>query len=377
MVGRYHIDPETAVMKIQQWPETDRIHFENSLVKGDPFAADGLRANCREITNTKVAKGFGRYLTFITRYHPEVLEYPVEQRITRDLVKGFVENLMAVGNGKVTILDRLQELHAMAVILSPEASFRFIKDIEARVRARVSETEKPQGRFVISDELLSLGFNLMDGANKQTSDRLKAIDFRDGFMISLLAVRPMRRKNFAGLRLGHNIVNRNGLWRIILHKDETKTHGHMDVEWPLDLIGPLEIYLDIHRPVLMAKRGRWHNQVGDAFWVSSHGSPLTQMAFYQQITKRTQEHLGKSVNPHQFRHSAASTLAVEMPAHVRVSASILGHASFQTTESYYIHAQHAQAHDQFVEEMMAIRAEARQSAKTVQPIKQARRRSLS
>lgn len=376
MVGRYHIDPETAVMKIPDWPETDRALFEKSLVKDDPFSGNGLRANCRDITNHKVAKGYGRYLTFVTRYHPHVLDLPVEHRITRDLAQNYVEHLLAVGNGKVTIIDRLQELHAMAVILSPLSSFRFIKDVEARVRARVREKEKPAGRFVTADELLSLGFKLMEDAASQSTARLRAIDFRDGLMIGLLAVRPMRRKNFAALRLGHNIVKRNGLWRIILHADETKTHDDLDVEWPLDLVEPLETYLAIHRPVLMAKKGRWHNQIDEAFWVSSHGSALMQMAFYQQITKQTLDHLGKSINPHQFRHIAASTLAAEKPAHVRASASILGHASFQTTEHYYIQAQHAQAHDLFVEEMMAIRDEAKHPSRSYHPVKQARRLSL-
>ena len=113
MVGRYHIDPETAVMKIPDWPEPDQTLFKNSLVKSDPFSDEGLRADHREISNQKVAKGYGRYLTFLKRHHPEVFDGPVEDRITHDLVKLFVENLISVGNRKVTILDRLQELHSI------------------------------------------------------------------------------------------------------------------------------------------------------------------------------------------------------------------------------------------------------------------------
>ena len=348
MVGRYHINPETAVMKIADWPQADRTFFEKSLVKHDPFSDEGQRADHREISNQKVAKGYGRYLTFLKRHHPEILVGPVEDRITHDLVKSFVENLVSVGNRKMTILDRLQELHSIAVILAPTRSFRFIKDFEARIRARMSDKEKPEQRFVTADELLALGFNLMEGAAAQSTPRLQAIDFRDGLIIALLALRPMRRKNFAALKLDHNIVKRNGLWRIVLHSDETKTHVHSDVEWPSDLVQALEIYLEVHRPVLMAIKGRWQKPIDDALWVSSNGSPLTQMAFYQQVTKRTEDHLGKSINPHQFRHIAASTMAMEKPVHVRASASILGHSSFQTTEDYYIKAQHAQAHETYV-----------------------------
>jgi len=355
MVGRYHIDPETAVMKTADWPEMDRILFEKSRVKHDPFSDEGSRADLREISHVKVAKGYGRYLTFLKRHHPEVLDLPVEDRITSNLVAAFVGNLISVGNRKTTILDRLQELYSIAIILAPGRSFRFIKDFEGRIRARMKDPEKPKYRFVTADELLSLGMRLMEDAVTQSTPRLKAIDFRDGLIISILALRPMRRKNFSSLKLDRNIVKRNGSWRIILHADETKTHHHSDVEWPSDLVDALEIYLDVHRPVLVAIKGRWHKPVDDALWVSSNGSPMTQMSFYQQVTKRTRDHLGKSINPHQFRHIAASTIAQEKPVHVRISASILGHASFQTTEDYYIQAQQAQAHETFVSFMTQAR----------------------
>jgi integrase len=52
-------------------------------------------------------------------------------------------------------------------------------------------------------------------------------------------------------------------------------------------------------------------------------------------------------------------LACEDPAHVRISAAILGHSSFQTTERYYIMAQQAQAHEAFVELILAVRKQAK------------------
>ena len=105
----------------------------------------------------------------------------------------------------------------------------------------------------------------------------------------------------------------------------------------------------------MSIKGRWQKPIDDALWISSHGSPLTEMAFYQQVTKRTEEQFGKSINPHQFRHIAASTLASERPEHVRVGANILGHSSFHTTEDYYIQAQQAQAHAIYVSAITQIR----------------------
>jgi len=367
MVGRYHINPNSAVMPIALWPEEDRALWLQALELDDPFLEFGKRAHLRSISNHKVEKGYGRYLTCLKRHEPEALKDRACERINRNRVKRFVMDMEAEGNRKMTLLARLQELHSIAVILDPGNSFQFIKDFEARIRHR-TETSRHEGRsFTATDELLSLGLKLMQNAGQQTTNRLKAIDYRDGLLIALLAVRPMRRKNFAALKLDKNVVQLDGVWRIRLSPEETKTHNRIDVEWPSELVEPLETYLAVHRPILMAIVGRWHKPIDDALWISSNGSPLTEMAFYQQVTKRTAEAFGKPVNPHAFRHSAASTLACEDPAHVRISATILGHSRFQTTEQYYIMAQQAQAHDAFVKLMLAVRKQARDQRASDQP----------
>ena len=89
--------------------------------RDDPFSEEGQRADKREISNTKVAKGYGRFLTFITRYHPDDLILPPSQRITPERVKAYVDNLRTNGNSDLTVLDRLQELHSAAIVMSQKA----------------------------------------------------------------------------------------------------------------------------------------------------------------------------------------------------------------------------------------------------------------
>jgi integrase len=79
------------------------------------------------------------------------------------------------------------------------------------------------------------------------------------------------------------------------------------------------------------------------------------MSIYQQIRLRTKVAFGQGVNPHRFRDSAATTLAIEDPAQVRVSARVLGHQSFQTTERYYQHAEQNRAHRTFVDGLRKLR----------------------
>jgi integrase/recombinase XerD len=49
----------------------------------------------------------------------------------------------------------------------------------------------------------------------------------------------------------------------------------------------------------------------------------------------TRAAFGQPVNPHLFRDVAATTVSLEDPAHVRMAAQLLGHATFATTERYY------------------------------------------
>ena len=84
--------------------------------------------------------------------------------------------------------------------------------------------------------------------------------------------------------------------------------------------------------------------VGNAVWVSAHGSPMTEMAIYDRIRRHTGDAFGVPVNPHLFRYAAATTLAIVDPGHVRVAAPLLGHRTFATTERHYQQAKTLEAH---------------------------------
>lgn len=155
--------------------------------------------------------------------------------------------------------------------------------------------------------------------------RLAALAYGDGRIIALLAMRPLRRRNLAGLILGRTRVQPEEGWTLRFSGEDTKTRGPIKMPWPALLAPALEHYLAVHRPVLAALRSRWARPVDDALWVSSHGSPMTQMAIYDQIRQRTTEGLGKAVNPHLFRDAAATTMAVEDAQHVQLATPLLGH----------------------------------------------------
>ena len=76
---------------------------------------------------------------------------------------------------------------------------------------------------------------------------------------------------------------------------------------------------------------------------------MTEMAIYDRVRLRTNEEFGKPMSIHNFRHAAATTMAIADPEHVRIAAPLLGHRTFSTTEQYYQQAQTLEAHREYVE----------------------------
>jgi integrase/recombinase XerD len=195
----------------------------------------------------------------------------------------------------------------------------------------------------------------MDGASGARTPRRAAVLFRDGLIIALLALRPLRLRNLTDLTIGSDLLRAGKSWMIVLPPSATKTHETYEFGWPESLHESLEAYLGVHRPVLMARHGRWNCPVGDRLGVSTDGSPLKDMAIYLRFTRATRDAFGRSINPHLARHAAATTLAIHDPAHVRSAAPLLGHRGFATTQRYYNQAQSLEAHREYSATILALR----------------------
>ncbi|MCP8937344.1 tyrosine-type recombinase/integrase [Alsobacter sp. SYSU M60028] len=337
-------------MKVEAWPEPDKILWRAALEPVGVFDEGGSRAHHRSRSNAKVEKGYGRWLTYLALASPESLSEAPAARITRERVGAYVQHLESLGNSTQTLQCRLQELGEMAKVMDSDGDWSFISRIAASIRARHVPARDKDAKLVGSDELLDVGLALMDEAATASTPRRRASLYRDGLLIAALALEPLRRRNIAQLELGRSLRQHGDLWFIILdHEDDMKTHTPLECLWPESLAAALQHYLDVHRPYLAGLTGRWSAPVGNALWVSTDGSPLTEMAIYDRVALHTKERFGISVNLHAFRHNAATTLGIERPDEVRAAAPLLGHRDYATTEDYYVRAKRRQAHQQLTE----------------------------
>ena len=348
--------PERAVIPLHLWPQRDREIWTAALAAADPFADQGgERAGMRLKSNQRLQSSYGRWLTFLDRAGRLSSYLEPAKRIRKDTLESYVRELQALGNLPSTIALRLTDLLLMARLFDPAAEWTWIARLAKKVAAFAYKPKNKRLGLPGSHELYALGLKLMVDAENQHGVARVASQFRDGLMIALLALVPLRRKNFVQLRIGVELKKLESNYVVEISGETTKTHTPVEFDWPVDLKEPLETYLQIHRPVLAARSYRWLNKANDQLWIALSGSALTQMAFYDIVTKRTKTEFGIAINPHAFRHAAATTLAVHDPEHVRVAAAILGHRSLSTTQNFYNQAGTLVAHRRYTEALSRIR----------------------
>lgn len=346
--------PERRCLPVAQWPQQDRQDWQAACTPTSILAdSGGEMTHLASHTRRKRAQGWGRFLTHLQFHEPEALALPAAERLTRQRVKAYVRRLEELGNGSATILCRLQELVDAAAVLAPDLDTSFINRIASWIRAQHRPVREKHNR-VMGDEVADLAYQLMAGAaGLKPVDA--AVQYRDGLILLLLVHLPLRRKNFTALTLGESLVHREAQWFVCLTPAETKTRTWFEAPVDQRLASWLEDYLAIHRPVLLARHGRWHAPAGEHLWLSSHGSPMTEMALYDRVADRTRAAFGEVISPHRFRDMLASTIASHAPQHIHAAAPLLGHASLRTTEKYYRIARAHEGQKRYVETLQQIR----------------------
>src|SRR5690606_29968075 len=119
-----------------------------------------------------------------------------------------------------------------------------------------------------SSRLLELGLGLVERARASTTGTTlqKARLHRDGLMIAMLALCPIRLKNFASLEIGKQIHKVDDQWWIRLAGEETKTGRADERPLPAILTSIINQWIDIHRPRFL--------RPGASMWVSTAGGAV-------------------------------------------------------------------------------------------------------
>jgi integrase/recombinase XerD len=257
------------------------------------------------------------------------MDGPPAVNTTQDNATAYVEHLRNTVSS-VTALGSFTKAIRVATLIAPDRDFVWTRPIARRLAFEAHPKEK-RSRVVDSARLYNLGVDLMQQAQSYAGKALirNASTYRNGLMIALLALCPLRLKNFTALRLGHNLVDADGGWTISITHNDSKTRRPIEMQLPDNVTGYLQTYLDLHR----CRYPGWKNT--DALWLSTYGGALTPGALYVIISQRTREAFGHTVNPHLFRDCAATSVATRFGSKMGVAVALLAHSSQHTIDKHY------------------------------------------
>jgi integrase/recombinase XerD len=319
------------------WPEEDRKRWSAANKAGaDPFDDCGIAAHLAEPSRRALQASYGRFLGFVASEDPRRLDDPSETRADRNIVAEYVVFRRQSCSESGIAID-LHHLRLALGYICPATNWTWLATITKRIRA-ATKSRPQKYHLVTSERLYALGIELMDRAAASATDsadvsKADAFDYRDGLIIALLALVPLRRRTLAALCIGQQLVKSGDLWTLDIPPQDVKMRSPLDYPISPDLSQRIDLYLAKFRCRIPGATRH------DGLWPSNQGRLMEAGTIYDTVRRRTKVAFGFPINLHRFRCAAGTLWSIHDPANVRGVKDLLGHASFDPTQKYYIMAQ--------------------------------------
>jgi integrase len=215
--------------------------------------------------------------------------------------------------------------------MAPTANFKWLAEIEKDLALTMQPRSKFD-RLVLSERLVEAGLTLVAEAEMSEGPRFeRAKGVRNGVMVALLALCPIRAKNFAALEIGITFREIGCAWWITLPGRTTKSRTPYERRVPGLLKPVIDAYIDRYRPVFVRP-----NRPTNSLWLSStKGQKMLASNLSTLVSKITLETVGVSVSPHLFRTAGASTAAIYGGSTPHLASALLDHRDPRVTEEHY------------------------------------------
>ena len=317
-------------LQFDRWPLLDRQLWEQATNNSDPFS-EAAGARLAERSKHQYLFAWRRFLGFVLIEDESTLALSPAERLTKERVRAFARHL-AETNIPRSVAIQIDALYKAARIMLSEHDLTWLKAMKARLHS-AAPLQRAGGPAITSLEILQVGLALMDRHVTKDSEPVtlsKAISYRDGLMIALLAFAPLRRKNLASLEIGRHVIGNGNKRYIVVPASETKTRVAIEFAVPALLLPYLDVYLAVFRPRLLK------DPSCKALWVSPRGGgTLRYGAIGDIVSRHTSRQLGLRLTPHDTRDAAATTWALTDPSRIRTASDLLSHSDARTMQKHY------------------------------------------
>jgi len=340
-------------LPLADWPKADHDAFVAAYRPGDIFDEDrGPGAHHSDGWRRMIRTTWRRWLGFLTDYYPaDLLKLPAE-RITPERLRAFVEHLSAEVR-PTTVAMAVAHLYTAARLIAPEGDWRWLASLKARLAGRCSPEDRFD-RLVPPWHTLDLGIEMMEEAATLLSARKQRdLYYRDGLIIALDSVWPIRRRSIAALTVTRHLEFDAAGINILLRPEDTKSRRADSFRVPEKFLPYVLRYINEIRPRLL---GRRHH---DGLWASYKGCPLTAGRIYDIVRVHTKARFGKAMGLHDFRRAAHTFIATDAPDQIGLIPGVLQHTSLDVGDQHYNLARSVEASRRFAAHLARTRAKLR------------------
>ena len=325
------IKAEIRSLPIALWPEADHKAWISACQPSQRLKRGGRGSHMKLITLDDLSRRYGYFLDCMNRQGLLEFDKAAGAHVTPENVDIYLAELTA-RVGSVTVQGSICKLRRACDLIDPARNLSWLVEIENELALMMRPRSKTS-RWVLTEVLVEAGLTLI--AEAETSRRMsklaQARQMRNGLMVAMLAMHPIRLKNFAALEIGRSLVEiKNSRW-IALSAVETK-EKRPDERRIDDLLQPaLDRFLVKYRPVLAGS-----DSPPPLLWLSSNnGTPMSYDGVARAVTETTRLTIGTAVSPHLFRTSIASSAAIHGGTNLHLASALLHHRGSGTTEAHY------------------------------------------
>jgi integrase/recombinase XerD len=326
------------------WPKADRLLWTRARRGSGPGGLDNPATLWSGPTLKKNEDDYGRYLSWLSRVGLLIEDEAISDRITPGRLKVYLPYLKSFLS-PMSVTMSVSQLCASAKAFAPDSDWSWLNRRVARLKFQAKPSREKRHAIRNTLELYNYGKELMDNADQGAGGELAATQrYQSGLIIALLAARPLRIRNFKSLSIGQSLRwDGKGYW-LTFSADETKTDSAINEPFPEDLVPYLEAFIRTRRPFLLRRAtGGLATVAHRSLWVDRSGLPMQEFTLRSVIKVYTKCRFGVALWPHLFRYCLLTSVAIDQPDLVRVSAALLGHTSLRTGEKHYNQARQLDA----------------------------------
>ena len=233
-------------LPIVEWPKSDRLGWEDACRPAQRLQRGGAASHLARVSQADIANRYGLYLDFLQRSGRLDLAMGALSFVTPDNVNEFIAELQARVRS-VTVWNSVYKLRRAGQLIAPGGDFGWLAEVEKDI-ALVMIPRSKADRLVLTERLVEAGLVMIKEAETFGKTALaRAVGVRNGLLIALLALHPIRIKNFSALAIADTFVNVDGRWWLYVPADDTKSNLVDQREVPEFMTEAVNKYLNVHR----------------------------------------------------------------------------------------------------------------------------------